>query len=148
MVTGSPGRTLAKRLLALEAGAAPDRDVLAASAVRVCEKLYQEIGQFIGPEGFNALLARALHLARSEFPFLKAVQVGGDSGGNRLSGLTEVVIGRETPEATDGIAAVLGGFIDLLGTFVGSDLTLRMVHRRWPEVPTWPATGKEGKPDG
>ena len=125
------GRDLAKRILAQEAGnLRTPQDVLAA-AVAVCRKLYLEIGQFVGTEGFRALFARALHLARAEFSFLEAVQVGECSDDEYLVGMADVVSQRDTEEITEAIAAVLGGFFDLLSTFIGDDLALRMIHRRW-----------------
>lgn len=149
MVTnsGTFGRALAHRLLAHEAGMAHDSGDTAASGSAVCQKLLAEIEQFIGHDGFKALLARALHMARVEFPFLAEVQIG-ESDEGWLIGLSENIATRDATEVSDSIAAVLGGFIDLLGTFIGHDLTLRMIHRRWPEVPQRPHPGDEGQRDG
>jgi hypothetical protein len=128
------GRGLAKRLLAQEGGnLSTQQDVLAA-AVAVCRKLYLEIGQFVGTDGFKALLARSLHLARAEFSFLEVAQVGKCLDDEYLVGIDDAVSQREIAEVTEGIAAVLGGLFDLLCTFIGEDLALRMIHRRWPEV--------------
>ena len=132
------GRSLAKRILAQEAGnLRTAQDVLAAAAA-VCRKLYLEIGQFVGTEGFRALFGRALHLARAEFSFLEVVQVGECSNDEYLVGIADVV-SQDSEEITEGVAAVLGGFFDLLFTFIGADLALRMIHRRWPEVPQVPS---------
>lgn len=145
--SGTFGRALAYRLLAYEAGESRSSGDTAASGSVVCQKLFAEIEQFIGHDGFKALLARALYLAKAEFPFLAEVQIG-ESDEGWLIGLSENVATRDATEVSDSIAAVLGGFIDLLGTFIGFDLTLRMIHRRWPEVPQWPYPGDEGQRDG
>ena len=128
------GRDLAKRLLAREGGnLRTPQDVLTA-AEAVCRKLYLEIGQFVGTDGFKVLLARALHLARAEFSFLEVVQVGEFSNDQYLVGIADAVPQREIEEITEGIAAILGGLFDLLFTFIGEDLAMRMIYRRWPEV--------------
>lgn len=145
--SGTFGRALAHRLLAHEAGMARNSGDAAASGSAVCQKLFAEIEQFIGHDGSKALLARALYLAKAEFPFLAEVQIG-ESDEGWLIGLSENVSTRDATEVSDSIAAVLGGFIDLLGTFIGDDLTLRMIHRRWPEVPRWAYPGGEGQRDG
>jgi hypothetical protein len=149
MVSGSAtaGRTLVKRLLTHEARNARDPGDAAAAAGAVCQKLYVEIGQFIGPEGFKVLLGRALYLARPEFSFLEAVRIG-DSDDGWFVGLRENVAERDEADISEGIAAVLGGFIDLLGTFIGYDLAFRMIHRCWPDLPRGPHAGNEGKRDG
>ena len=143
------GRDLAKRLLAQEAGNLRNPQDVLAAAVSVCRKSYLEIGQFVGTDGFKALLTRALHLARAEFSFLEVVQVGECSDDEYLVGIADAVSQREIEEVTEGIAAVLGGVFDLLSTFIGDDLAMRMIHRRWPEVPQVRSGGvTRGEVDG
>jgi hypothetical protein len=146
MAGGNRGRDLARRLLAREADDARAPEDIAGAAVAVCRKLYLEVGQFVGADGYKVLLARSLHLARTEFSFLEAVRIG-DSDDDWLPGLTSIIPKRNATEVTEGMAAVLGGFVDLLSTFIGDDLTLRMIHRRWPEMAR-PGDGDEGKRDG
>lgn len=140
--SGTPGRALGARILAHEGDGGRNDAVAAADGV--CQKLSVEIGQFIGPEGFKLLLSRALSMAGAEFSFLARVRVGG-SDGVWLIGLAENVGKREETELSDGTAAVVGSFIDLLGTFIGYDLTLRMIHRCWPEVPLQADAGNRGE---
>lgn len=145
--SGTFGRALAHRLLAYEVGKSPGSGEPAASGSVVCQKLFAEIEPFIGHDGCKALLARALYLAKAEFAFLAEAQIG-ESDEGWLIGLSENAATREATEVSDSTAAVLGGFIDLLGTFIGFDLTLRMIDRRWPELPQWPYPDGKRQRDG
>ncbi len=100
---------------------------------RICQKLYQQMAQLIGPTGFNALGARALHLARIEFPFLNGVEIRMQEEGC-LKGLPESVQGQPPAEISSALVAVFANFIWLLVTFIGKDLALRQLRSIWPEI--------------
>jgi hypothetical protein len=128
MSVESNGRAQVERLIAYEASRAGGAD----ATLMVCQKLYLEVGQFIGAEGFRVLFARALHLDRPDHALLADVRIGDPASGECLTGLAEI---GEDPEVIHAAAAaVIGGFLDLLSTFIGDDLTQRMIHRRWPDV--------------
>jgi hypothetical protein len=80
------------------------------------------------------LLRRALQQARTEFPFLDVIEIGEPSEA-WFNGLAENAENLDETELLNGVAAIVGGFIDMLGTFIGYDLTLRMVYRCWPDLP-------------
>ncbi len=84
------------------------------------------LGKVAGPEGFAALLRRALALARADAPALRAVNVTADG---RLLELEEVANGDHGDEAANAIVAHL---LHLLHTFIGRSLTLRLVRNAWP----------------
>ncbi|HTE21054.1 MAG TPA: hypothetical protein VK689_22030 [Armatimonadota bacterium] len=88
--------------------------------------------QLVGREGFHALLARALALAKAEHPWLGGVQV--DATG-LLAGLEAALAGREPADADAGAAAVLAHLLGLLVTFIGAGLSRQLVSGAWPEVP-------------
>jgi hypothetical protein len=85
------------------------------------------LGKVAGPEGFAALLRRALALARADAPALRAVNVTADG---RLLELEEVANGDHGDEAANAIVAHL---LHLLHTFIGRSLTLRLVRNAWPD---------------
>jgi hypothetical protein len=87
--------------------------------------------QLVGPEGFRALLARALALAKPGAPFLAAVQVDGAS---YFTGLNEALSGRTLSEADEATAEVLAQFLWLLAGFIGGALTRRLVTNAWPDT--------------
>jgi hypothetical protein len=126
---------LASWLLAKEIGVEADSADLSVAAERVCQKLSRPLSRSISSAGFQAILSRALHLARAEFPFLEGVRAGrgADAG---FEGLIEHVHDVEPGVAVEGLVAVLGTLLDLLIRFIGEVLTLRMVREVWPDLPS------------
>lgn len=123
---------LAGRLLAHEAGGSGrDLGALAGAAERAGDRLRLHLSKIIGSAGFQALLARALALAKAEFSWLAPVQVEGD---RPLTGLRVAAAEQDLVEATAGFAAVLGHLLGLLIVFIGEDLTGRLVRQVWPEA--------------
>jgi hypothetical protein len=112
-------RHLAGQLLALSKGASGPVH----QGVWVCETLRMAVGRFAGADGFTALLRRALALAGAEFPLLRSVKLNPDG---RLEGLEDV-----PAEAAVPLAAHL---LELLVTFIGKPLTLRLLRDAWPEA--------------
>ncbi len=84
--------------------------------------------------GTRALLARSLHVARAEFPFLQAIRAGSDSDAFLLT-LNARMDDVDPREAGDGLKAILGIPLDLLVGFIGEDLTLSLVRQVWPDLP-------------
>ena len=121
-------RGFAQRLLALEATSQSAADSQH-EALRVFEKLRSSLARFAGPNGFTALLRRALTLARKEHPALQSVEVNADGS---LEGLDRAMAdaGNGGNEAALTITAHLLG---LLFIFVGESLTLRLVRDAWPD---------------
>ena len=84
--------------------------------MRVYERLRRQLGAPVGVDGFQSLASRALALAKSESPRLRAVQVTANGG---LRGLGEVE--SQTNPDEDGeagiilIAQLLGLFLTFLG---------------------------------
>lgn len=124
-------RDLARRLLAHEAGESQNREEMAHVAECACTKLRFHLIKVVGLEGFRALLTRALALAKSETPWLSAVQVQADGS---LAGLGEAASRQDRDQATKGFGALLTQFLGLLVTFIGEALTLRLVREIWPEA--------------
>ena len=131
---------LARRLLA-HAGARLSQEpehadagepAAAGLAMRVCLDLRETLLRVIGPTGFTALVGRALTLARDEYPEFHAVRVAADGS---LIGL-DVALAESPPGAALTAAATLiGAVIGLLVTFIGEDLTRRLIRRTWPDLP-------------
>lgn len=125
---------LAGRLLATEIGREPDAPGLPATADRVCQKLSRRLSTLVKPAGSQAILSRALHLARREFSFLEGVHAGTVPEAC-FEGLGECIREVDAGEAGKGLLAVLGIFLDLLVGFIGEDLTLRLLLEVWPTLP-------------
>ena len=134
--------SLAERLLGYEAAAGNPAADDRTAAARVCEKLRQVLSTLLGAGGFRALIARALTLARAEAPELSAVQVNADGS---LEGL-----GAARPQSGEGrIArgeiALIDQLLELLVTFIGEALMLRLVEDAWPLATLAESKSSKGK---
>ena len=125
---------LAGLLLAHEAGLEVDPSGLAEAAERICQKLGRDLSRLTSPSGSQAILSRALHVARARFPFLEGVRAG-VAPDTCLQGLSERMSAIDIVEASNGLQAVLSVLLDLLVGFIGEGLTRRLVQDGWPELP-------------
>lgn len=122
-------RDWARRLLAVEAANRPTSTEQMYDAVRVSAKLRTSLIQFVGPDGFTALLRRALALARADVPSLQNVKV---TAAGELTGVEEFAT-----DAATGIeagAAITEHLLELMVTFIGESLTLRLMRDVWPDA--------------
>jgi hypothetical protein len=109
-------RDLARSLVASEAMADSASLRSEPATVRVYERLRRQLGAPVGSDGFQSLASRALALARSESPRLRAVQV---MANGTLSGLSEVESETNSDKVGEAgiilISQLLGMFLTLLG---------------------------------
>jgi hypothetical protein len=132
-------RELARSLVASEADATPTSLHTEPATVRVYEKLRRQLGAPVGPDGFQALASRALALAKSESPRLRAVQVTANGG---LRGLGEVESQADADEDGEAGVILIAQLLGLFLTFLGEATTLRLIEdlRLQVEVGTESAT--------
>lgn len=140
--TTSQLKQFAELLLSFEATLEPHADTYATPAFRVCEKLRRSLSILAGKEGYRALLARALTLAKAEVPALSAVQVNADG---TLGGLNEQKSTQKVGRFTTGEVILVAQLIGLLITFIGEVLTLRMLKDIWHQVPANSLNSVKGK---
>lgn len=122
-------RDWARQLLAVEAASQSASETQMRNAVRVSEKLRASITQFVGADGFTALLRRALALARADVPSLQNVKV---TAAGHLEGIEEFAAGGGT-EIEAG-AAITEHLLGILVTFIGESLTLSLLRAAWPDA--------------
>jgi hypothetical protein len=114
-------RELADRLVEFEKAAeASTHDP--PSTCRVCEKLRYPLVTLTGMAGYSSLLSRALTLAKREAPELRAVEVRSDASLEGLEG-----------DASQAHPVLVAYLLSLLITFIGEDLTMKLVRDIWPE---------------
>jgi hypothetical protein len=128
-------RDLALWLLEAEMGDAREPEALLDAAERVCQKLCRRLTRLITVIGYQALLARALHLAKGEFPLLDEVRAGATDDAC-FDGLRAKTKGVDPVMLRAALTTVLASVIGLLTTFIGEDLTLRLVRDVWPDAPS------------
>jgi hypothetical protein len=124
-------RDFAGRLIAIDATGRKSRGTAIPTAFLACEKLRPPLATLLGNVGFSALLSRALALAATEVKWLDVVHV--DAGG-ALEGLTEPQAKISPAESARGGVVLLAQLLGLLATFIGEDLTLRLVREVWPKL--------------
>jgi hypothetical protein len=146
---------LAQRLLVQEAAhgmtseGVGGRVVREVHAVRVCEKLRAVLTIYTGPAGVHSLLTRALALAQAQDPSLDPVRVLPDGS---LAGFEKVDAHDRAPgpaantpggggsPAVGGRAAggqfLVAQVLELLVTFIGEPVLLRLVKEAWPDQPS------------
>jgi hypothetical protein len=112
-------RALAEHALAAEESRG-DADDPVQAAERVILSLRDRLVLWFGPDGFQALLGRALHRAQAQHPGLGVVRaLEGDD--HPLYELHE----------SDSIAQPVSR--EVLTRLVGGDLVSRLVHQIWPD---------------
>lgn len=125
-------RDLAERLITYEAKGNKLPEATPPLVSLVDKRLRPHLAALMGSVGFRALLSRALALANEEIPWLRAVHVKADGS---LEGLDELKAHVGSDEILKGCVVLLAQFLGLLVTFIGEDLTLRLVRESWPKLP-------------
>jgi hypothetical protein len=124
---------LARQLLVAEAGETTSPEALAAAGERIYLQLRARLTVLLGATGFDALWARALHLAQPTF------RSGDDTAADALpsspSGFHAAVRGRTAAAVQHNLEAALASVITLLFTFIGEELGVRFIRQIWPDLP-------------
>ncbi len=133
-------------LVAMEMGVEGDTGGRAAAVERVGQKLCRRLSRLVSPAGSEAIVSRALHLARQQFHALEDVRPGKvPESCFQIPEKDMHEIGAD--ELADGLLAAVRIMLDLLRLFIGHDLTLRLVREVWPDLPLF-EPGQPGNPDG
>jgi len=124
-------RDFAERLIAYETRGDKSPKPKTSVAFLVGEKLRPQFATLMGNVGFNALLSRALVLAKAEVPWLRAMHVKADGSLEVLDALDAQV---DPEKMFEGRVVLLAQLLGLLVAFIGEDLTLRLVREVWPKL--------------
>jgi hypothetical protein len=108
---------------AADGTSAPDK--VAAAADRMCTELRTGLGRWIGAEGYQALVDRAVAVTRAEHPALDGFScIGGDEPG------TAAVVGAHgAADVAAGLVAFMTAMIELLGRIIGDEMAVRLVEQ-------------------
>lgn len=133
---------VARRVWAPEAGGLEEA---AAAADRVCAQLRAGLVRWVGPEGYRALLDRALERVRAEHPALNNVScMGGDE-----AEMAAAVQTHGAAEVAAGVVALVVTIIDSLGRVVGEEMAAELVRQAGTASPRRASnTGTGGRRDG
>jgi hypothetical protein len=133
-ISGASPLALARWLLTAEVGDAGRLPVDSAAALRVFHKLSQRMALLLSAVGSDALLRRAVHLSRAEFPFVGGIQTAPDAE-SLIPGLGQAATTVEPDQAHEGFVTVLGNLIALLDLLIGEHLAFRALQDVWPALP-------------
>jgi hypothetical protein len=100
----------------------------------ICQKLGHRLVQVLGELGFEALLARALALAKMEAPALREVELVTGQGVEALCKQLQTLNRDHFKASSEAQELILANLLWLLGTFIGTDLTQRMMQEIWPDL--------------
>jgi hypothetical protein len=128
---------LARQLLAAEAGVLTSPEVFAAVGERVYRRLREHLALVLGATGFDALWARAMHLAQPEFrpdDTTAAVDESFPTDSSRADRFHAAVRGRDSAAVQHTLVVVFASFISLLFTFIGEELGLHFMYQLWPDL--------------
>jgi hypothetical protein len=125
-------RRIANDLIVYETAENKSSEANTPAGFHTTNKLRPHLATLMGNGGFHALLSRALVLANGEISWLRDIQVNADG---TLEGL-EAIRGRLDPaEFFEGRTVLLAHLLGLLVSFIGPDLTARIVGDIWPKTP-------------
>lgn len=122
-------RRFAEQLLGFEMAGEKGTDLPV--ILNVCAKLQHPLITLMGEVGFRAFISRALALAGSEVPWLRAVHVKSDAS---LEGLTELKGQVSSDEFTSGSVVLVAQLLGLLTSFMGEMLVVRILRGVWPHL--------------
>jgi hypothetical protein len=128
---------LARRLIANEAGEKTSPEELAAAGESVYLRLRERLTILFGAAGFDALWARAMHLAQPRFLTTDGTPADEAAAPHapRAYGLYAAVRGRNSVAAQHNLVVAFASFISLLFTFIGAELGFRFMRQIWPDLP-------------
>ena len=118
-------RDWARKLIASEVGADSPSAQTEGATLRVYEKLRRQFCAPVGADAFQALVSRALSLAKSQFPGLSAVSVTANGG---LRGLGEVETPLSTVEDGEVGTVLIAQMLRLFITLLGEAATVRLIE--------------------
>ena len=136
-------KDLAALVLSTERADASDPDDLQSATQRIFETLSAHLSIRLGSRGYRALLKRAVTLAAADSPVaLASIHV---SEPGTMEGFGSLI---EASMVTDACVAILARLIELLDTFIGRNLTVRVLNNMWPNILHVDAADRPGESIG
>lgn len=154
MTSRASAQELACQIVGHETRDCRTPETIATAIEGVFARLEELMATLIGPTGFRAVVDRAVHMTNSTWPWIETTridttaqlvitgsapaQASAAEGIARvqakvtISGLTTIIQSEGGATVTAGAATLLGNILQLLCTFIGDELTLRIVDRAWP----------------
>jgi hypothetical protein len=161
-------REIARLVVERETQSCHTPETLAAAVEGVFARLEGLMATLIGPMGFRAIVDRAVHMTNSAWPWIDtkriettaqlvitgsaAAEPASEAEGIArvqsnvtISGLANAIQSQGAARVTAGAATLLCNVLQLLSSFIGDELTLRIVDRAWPYLsgPPTPSSSEQ-----
>ncbi|MDB6025901.1 MAG: hypothetical protein JWM68_2124 [Verrucomicrobiales bacterium] len=133
---------LAQRIVTYETKASKSPQAKATAVFQLFDELRPHLTPLMGSAGYAALLARALAITKAESITLSEVQVKADG---TLDGFDKLHVQIGPEEILNNMTLMLAHLLSLLVTFIGEDLTLRLLSEGWPKLSLMNLVGEGGK---
>lgn len=113
----------ARRLWVQNGGGVTSPEEIGAATQRVCDELRAGLSRWVGAEGYQALLDRALRLSVLEHPVLGGLSC--HDGGARAA--AEAAREHGAAELATGVVALVATVTELLGRIIGEEMAVQLV---------------------
>ena len=123
----------AQQVVAKRAGPSANAALLAAAARRTYEDFARVAAPLIGQEGVEALMSRAVHLARRQYSLLRADGDNSAPDQGTFHNVARCLEQAEAGTAVHAAGAVFGRVAGLLATLIGERLTASLLYKAWPD---------------
>ena len=107
-------------------GQSADSAAAAAALQRTLARVGEQLGDALGADGRNALLARALSQTEKEHPALRKIRRI-DNDTIQLEGVVTTVEADGVAAVTAAIEALLAAVIEVLSRLIGEDMAIRLI---------------------
>ena len=125
---------LAHQAMTHEVGEIRNSEALAVAAVSAYSKFLLSVSSLVGVMGGVALLRRSLrHKEAPSFPY---AQVLADEQNGLLTAI-DLSLRTQPPDLARELSiALLSNYVELVGAFIGEQLTQQLILETWPELLT------------
>jgi hypothetical protein len=124
----SPAQQMARRLIKSHRSERAEGHTAARAAATACDKLYQELSRWVGPDGCHAIFTRALAQTRTNHPAVGQIQLHARSD-PYIDGVAEAIMAHGDPATAAGLEAMLVHLVELLGRLIGDDMAMKLIER-------------------
>ncbi|MGZ8365935.1 MAG: hypothetical protein ACXW34_01530 [Nitrospira sp.] len=125
-------RQLAQLIITHQFGIVRDAEGVATATMKIFGTLFTSLSFFLGEVGTVALIRRSLRLTGASFPWFLEMRLAKDR--DVVNAIGACLCEQKTDEAEKASIVLLGSFLDLLGTFVGHELTRQIISQTWPDA--------------
>jgi hypothetical protein len=123
-------------------GSRHNSDDVASAALTVYETVAKNLASLVGEDGSHALFRRSVNLTAARFPCLADARGAARVDASLVKAVAGCVRSQAPDLAKEVSLALLITYVDLLATFIGERLTLRLLQDGWPDVLTSPPEKK------